>query len=92
MAHGGKRAGAGRKPGSVSQRTREVAEAIIQDGELTPLEFLTNVYRDINEDMSRRIDAAKAAAQYVHPKLSNIDAKVEGELKVGRLIYPGLDD
>ena len=92
MAHGGKRAGAGRKPGSVSQRTREVAEAIIQDGDLTPLEFLTQVYRDLKEDMSRRIDAAKAAAQYVHPKLANIDAKVEGELKVGRLIYPGLDD
>ena len=92
MAHGGKRAGAGRKPGAVSKRTREVAEAIITDGEMTPLEFLTKVYRDVNEEMSRRVDAAKAAAQYVHPKLANIDAKVDGEIKVGRLIYPGLDD
>lgn len=27
-------------------------------------------------------DAAKAAAPYVHPKLSNVDAKVQGELSI----------
>jgi hypothetical protein len=53
--------------------TREIANAIAADGDLTPLEFLTNVYRDANEEMSRRVDAAKAAAQYVHPKLSAVD-------------------
>jgi hypothetical protein len=90
VARGGARPGAGRPKGSANKRTREIANAIAEG--LTPLEFLTNVYRDIGEEMSRRIDAAKAAAQYVHPKLANIDTKVEGELKVGRLIYPGLDD
>ena len=69
--HGGARPGAGRKPGSATQRTRDIADAISEG--LTPLEFLTNIYRDVGEDMARRIDAAKAAAPYVHPKLANID-------------------
>lgn len=92
MAHGGVRTGAGRKAGSVNKRTRDIADAIIEDGDLTPLEFLTKVYRDVGEEMSRRVDAAKAAAQYVHPKLANVDANVKGELAIGRVIYPGLDD
>jgi hypothetical protein len=88
--HGGARPGAGRKPGSATIRTREIANAISEG--LTPLEFLTSVYRDVGEEMSRRVDAAKAAAQYVHPKLANVDANVTGEITVGKLIYPGLDD
>jgi hypothetical protein len=75
--HGGKRPGAGRKAGSATKRTREIANAIA-DG-LTPLEFLTNVYRDVGEDMSRRVDAAKAAAQYVHPKLAAIEHSADEE-------------
>lgn len=71
MARGGSRPGAGRKPGSATKRTREIANAVAEG--LTPLEFLTNVYRDIGEDMARRVDAAKAAAQYVHPKLAAIE-------------------
>jgi hypothetical protein len=69
MAHGGRRPNAGRKPGSVTTRTREIAEAIAADGDLTPLDYLTSVYRDPQVDESRRIDAAKAAAPYVHAKL-----------------------
>jgi hypothetical protein len=90
VARGGSRPGAGRPKGAANIRTREVANAIAEG--LTPLEFLTNVYRDVSEEMSRRIDAAKAAAQYVHPKLANVDANVKGEIAVGKLIYPGLDD
>lgn len=92
MAHGGRREGAGRKPGSVTQRTRDIAEALANDGGLTPLEFLTSIYRDVGEEMARRIDAAKAAAPYVHAKLANIEANVTGEMKIGQVIYPGLDD
>lgn len=69
MAHGGKRAGAGRKPGSATTRTREIANAIAE-GELTPLEYLKSVYQDPNTDEAKRIDAAKAAAPYIHPKLA----------------------
>lgn len=68
MSHGGKRPGAGRKPGSATTRTREIADAIAEG--LTPLEYLSSVYRDTDVDEAKRIDAAKAAAPYVHPKLA----------------------
>lgn len=82
MAHGGARPGAGRKPGAVSTRTREIAEALAQDGGLTPLEFLTSIYRDEGEEMSRRVDAAKAAAPYVHARLQPVDDKGDSTLKI----------
>lgn len=72
MAHGGKRQGAGRKPGSVTKRTREIAHAAIEQG-LSPLEYLLSIVRDSAADEARRIDAAKAAAPYVHPRLQPID-------------------
>lgn len=71
MARGGARPGAGRKAGAATKRTREIADAVSEG--LTPLEFLTNIYRDVSEDMARRVDAAKAAAPYVHAKLANIE-------------------
>ena len=44
MARGGARPGAGRKAGSVTRRTREIAEAALEG--LTPLEYLLSVMRD----------------------------------------------
>jgi hypothetical protein len=73
MGHGGKREGAGRKPGAVSQRSRDIAEAIVSDGGITPLEYLMGIVRDKLADDAKRIDAAKAAAPYVHAKLNAID-------------------
>lgn len=69
---GGARPGAGRKPGSVTKRTREIAERAIQEG-LTPLEYLLRVLRDEGMDTETRMDAAKSAAPYIHPKLSAIE-------------------
>jgi hypothetical protein len=39
MAHGGKRPGAGRKPGALTVRTREVADKAIAEG-ISPLEVM----------------------------------------------------
>lgn len=72
MARGGKRAGAGRPKGSANVRTREIADAISASG-MTPLEYLTSVYQDPNADKAKRIDAAKAAAPYVHARLASIE-------------------
>lgn len=69
MARGGKREGAGRKKGVPNQKTRERLEAICREG-LTPLEYMLQVLRDENETPARRDEMAKAAAPYVHPKLS----------------------
>lgn len=72
MARGGKRPGAGRKPGAATTRTREIADKAASEG-ITPLEYLLSVMRDAGVDEAKRIDAAKAAAPYVHPKLQPVD-------------------
>ena len=79
MAHGGKRDGSGRKPGSVTARTREVADAIMSDAGLTPLDYLMGIVRDVGADEAKRIDCAKAAAPYLHAKLANIDVNATHE-------------
>lgn len=72
MARGGKREGAGRKPGSVARLDREVRERVLASGDESPLDFLLRVMRT-SEDEARALDAAKAAAPYVHAKLSSVD-------------------
>ena len=72
MARGGKRPGAGRKKGSVSKRSQEVAAAIMQTGKL-PLAYMLEVMRDETADAQRRDEMARAAAPYIHPRLSSID-------------------
>ena len=51
--HGGRRQGAGRKPGSASQKTREIANQAATDG-LTPLEYMLAVLRDDTADARAR--------------------------------------
>lgn len=72
MARGGKRPGAGRPKGAANKRTREVADKAAQDG-ITPLEYMLGRMRDESADRSERMDAAKAAAPYIHPKLSTVE-------------------
>ena len=91
MSVGGKREGAGRPKGSANKRTVEKIKAIEESG-MTPLDFLTSVYRDLGEEMSRRVDAAKAAAQYVHSKLSTVDAKIDGKLSVTEVAHRVIDN
>jgi hypothetical protein len=72
MARGGKREGAGRKPGTPNKATQEQRDAIEASG-LTPLEYMLSVMRNESADESRRLDAAKSAAPYVHPRLSAVE-------------------
>lgn len=72
MAKGGKREGAGRKPGVPNKRTAAQAEAIEASG-LTPLNYLLSVLRDEGLDREARVDAAKAAAPYVHARLAAVE-------------------
>lgn len=80
MARGGKRTGAGRKKGSVSRRSQEVAAAVVSNGEL-PLAYMLRVMRDKATDQQRRDEMAKAAAPYVHPRLSSIDGDFNVNLR-----------
>ncbi len=68
MERGGKRPGAGRPAGARNKKTAELIEAIEDSGE-TPLEYLISVVRDTKEDARVRLDAAKAAAPYVHCRM-----------------------
>lgn len=72
MAHGGARSGAGRKPGGTNKISQEAYERAKESGEL-PLDYLLRVMRDDNADEAKRIDCAKAAAPYIHPKRAPVD-------------------
>lgn len=69
---GGKRAGAGRKPGAATKRTREIADAAASAGEM-PLEYMLRVMRDPAADYDRRDKMAVAAAPFVHARLAAIE-------------------
>ena len=72
MAKGGLRPGAGRKPGARNKRTAAKVAAVEASG-LTPLDYLLTVMRDELLDRDARVDAAKAAAPYVHAKLASVE-------------------
>jgi hypothetical protein len=72
MARGGRRAGAGRKVGSTTKKTREIAERESSKKGLTPLEYMLRVMRNGKADPDRRDDMAKAAAPFMHPRLNAI--------------------
>ena len=70
--NGGRRLGAGRRLGSQNIVSQELREQILREGP-SPLEYLVEVMRDVTQDTSIRMDAAKAAAQFIHPKLRNVE-------------------
>jgi hypothetical protein len=76
---GGKRSGAGRKPGVPNKRTAEKLAEIEASGE-TPLDYMLRVMRDAAQDHDRRDDMAKSAAPYVHAKLASVDANVKANV------------
>lgn len=78
MPRGGKREGAGRKRGTVSEQTARRKEIIVKASAegITPLEFMLKVLRDESKDFSDRYKAAVDAAPYMHPRLAA--TKVEG--------------
>ena len=80
MANGGARPGAGRKKGGRNRLTEE-AVAKANDG-LSPLDYLLSVMRDAEAEAARRIDAAKAAAPYVHARLQPVDKDGDPAQKV----------
>lgn len=71
MPRGGSRANAGRPAGSINRASAERQRRVLESG-LTPLDYLLQIVRDKSQDTARRLDAAKASAPYVHPRLSAI--------------------
>lgn len=96
MARGGKREGAGRKAGSKSKRSSEIAHKAAAEG-ITPLEFMLQIMRgqppedaDAAQKIAwemQRFEAAKAAAPYVHPRLSSVSGPGDEGEHVMKLIH-----
>jgi hypothetical protein len=74
MPHGGKRRGAGRKPSSLTVKSRAIAEITIEEG-ITPLEVLLRAMRGYanSQQWDRAAAIAKDAAPYLHPKLTSVE-------------------
>lgn len=81
MAHGGARAGAGRKKGTTPEvkLRKDIALKALADG-TTPLEVMLEAMRLAYDEGGPKaaMPFAKECAPYVHPKLANIEAKVDG--------------
>ena len=79
MPRGGRREGAGRPTGSVSKRGVRISKQVLANLELNsrtnPLEYLLGVMQDDRQKTSIRMQAAIAAAPYVHPKLASVELK-----------------
>ena len=80
MPVGSPRPNAGRPKGTRNVKTVEQVERIEASG-LTPLDFMLSVLRDTTQEQAIRLDAANKAAPYVHARLSNVDAKIDGDLR-----------
>ena len=72
MPPGGRREGAGRKPGSVNKLDAEARKKAAEGG-MMPLDYLLGIMRDEDQDSRSRLDAAKAAAPYCHARLSSTE-------------------
>jgi hypothetical protein len=99
MSRGGKRPGAGRKPGTANRKTREIADKAAADG-ITPLEVMLDTMRRLWDEATKggKFDLGKAlaacavgkdAAPYLHPRLQQIDSTVA---QTNREISPNAKD
>src|SRR5437762_4067832 len=68
----------GRKEGTPNKATA-TREAEIRAAGMTPLEFMLGVMRDDEKTVELRLEAAAKAAPYVHPRLSSVALRNNGE-------------
>lgn len=65
--------GRGRPKGSYNKASKAQVERLTEKGGLSPLEYLASIYQNEAEDIRLRVDAAKAAAPYVHARLATTE-------------------
>ena len=66
----------GRKKGTQNKASAARERAIAASG-LTPLDYLLSILRDETNTPKVRLDAAKRAAPYVHPKPKAVDHQAQ---------------
>jgi hypothetical protein len=69
---------------------KEVLTRAVENAE-TPLEVMLGIMRDPETEPNMRFEAAKAAAPYVHPRLSQVDSTVTHKHDVDELSASELD-
>lgn len=69
---GGSRPGSGRKKGVANHATQKAQAEANLTGE-NPLQYMLRVMRDPQATIDRRDGMAKAAAPYIHAKLSSVE-------------------
>jgi hypothetical protein len=74
---GGKRERAGRKKGGANRITQEAVAKAMASNQETPLDYMLRIMRDEKRDDAFRFEAAKAAAPYIHHKLSTLENPVQ---------------
>ena len=82
MPRGGARIGSGRKPGSTDAQFGKVSADRVLNATGTgpdkmPLAYMLAVMNDIKQKATIRLQAAIAAAPYVHPRLASVEVKSE---------------
>jgi ElaB/YqjD/DUF883 family membrane-anchored ribosome-binding protein len=85
-----KTSGSGRKKGTPNKASAKREAEIAKSGK-TPLQFLLDRMRNKEAQMADRIECAKAAAMYVHPKpATTLDVGGEIGLKIieRRIVRP----
>jgi hypothetical protein len=98
MPRGGKREGAGRKEGSATVRTREIADRAASEG-ILPLEVMLIAMRMHAglKEWDAAAEIAKYAAPYLHPRLTAIAMAFQDRLVTDitdaelRLVASGVD-
>lgn len=71
----------GRPRGSVNKRTAATQDRLAAAGTEMPLAYMLRVMGDRSVDNERRDDMAKAAAPYVHSKLTTVTGKDNGPIE-----------
>lgn len=82
MGRGGARIGAGRRAGTTDKALRKVSADRVLNATGTgpdkmPLAFMLAVMNDPKQKDNIRLQAAIAAAPYIHPKLSAVEVRTE---------------
>lgn len=97
-SHGGPRPNSGRKPGTKNPATL-AKEALLEEviakaveGETTPLEVMLQIMRSPESPAAMKFEAAKAAAPYVHPRLSQVDSRVTKVNDISDLTVEQIDE
>lgn len=78
MAHGGRRAGAGRKLGAVTKRTREIADRAVAEGK-APLEVMLDNMRHFQQVA---LDAEAVLAGLTVEEIGGVDMSPEEQFKM----------